>query len=110
MATDAVKVLVTGLTDGGKVYAAGQVVLDASDGLLACADSGRKNDAGVLLCKRLSKQEVVKAAKAADRKGADEPLVSVPSADYDEDDSRVVNEEVTMEDLGGGEDEDDEDE
>jgi hypothetical protein len=59
----AIKILVDSLTFGGTVYAAGQVVLDATEEMLACADSKRTNDAGKLLCKRLAKQDALKAAK-----------------------------------------------
>lgn len=62
----AVKVLVDSFTDGGMIYNAGAIVLNASDALIETAESGRKTRDGHLMVKKLSKTEALKAAKRAD--------------------------------------------
>lgn len=64
-ASDAVKVLIDSLTDGGVIYAKGQVVFEPSDALLALAESKRTHN-GVLIAKKLSRGEALKAAKRAE--------------------------------------------
>lgn len=75
-----IRVLVDSLTFGSSIYNAGQVVLDATEEMLICADDRRTNDAGDLLCERLTKQEALKAARRFDEEEADEPAVEVPVA------------------------------
>lgn len=79
----AIKVLVDSLTFGPNVYKAGQIVLDATDDMIECANSRRTTDDGRLLCKTLSKAEALKAAKRFDAGDVDAPVVAVPVADVE---------------------------
>jgi hypothetical protein len=98
----AIKVLVDGLTFGSSVYKAGQIVLDATDEMLACAASRRTNDDGQLLCKTLSRADALKAAKRFDAGEEGEPVVAVPVAD--EEAPSVVDDEAPVQEDGGVED------
>jgi hypothetical protein len=95
----AIKILVDSLTFGGTVYAAGQVVLDATEEMLACADSKRTNDAGKLLCKRLAKQDALKAAKRYDAGEEAAPLAQVPTGTDPDEAPAVVNDKDLDADL-----------
>jgi len=68
--TKAVKVHSDSVTFGQKIYNKGDVILNASDDVLEAAANRVKDGAGVVIVSVLSKQDAMKAAKAAD-KGAD---------------------------------------
>jgi hypothetical protein len=84
-ASDAVKVLIDSLTDGGVIYAKGQVVFDPSDALLAVAEEKRMHN-GVLIAKKLSKGDALKAAKRAEAgEEVVDPTAQVPMGDGEDD-------------------------
>lgn len=99
----AIKVLVDGLTFGASVYAKGQVILDATDEMVACADDRRTNDDGALLCKRLSKADAIKAAKRFDAGEEGAPVVEAPVGIDPDDAPAVVPSDEAPEELGGEE-------
>lgn len=104
----AVKVLVDGVTFGSAVYAAGQVILNPTDEMLALARSDRVNDSGKKLAKICSKQEALKAAKAYDRGEGTLPIAYQPPP-ADEEAAMVVGGNAPAAPAEGVDDTDDED-
>ena len=97
----AIQVLVDGMTFGGSVFNRGAVVLDATEEMVVCADSKRRSDDGHLLCRRITKQEALRAAKKHDAgeegvivaEAVKEPSVADVAAEDDEDEESVAPEE-----------------
>jgi hypothetical protein len=106
-ASDCVKVLIDGLTDGGKIYAKGQVVFEPSDVLLDIADSKRVDRDGNLIAVRLSKSDALRAAKREDAGEAAEtvvdasstPPVESPEEDEGEDEEGEEEEEDDLSEM-----------
>jgi hypothetical protein len=85
-ASDAVRVLIDSLTDGGVIYAKGQVVFDPSPALVAVATERRMHN-GMLIAKKLSKGDALKAAKRMeDGEEVVDPMAEVPMGDGDDGD------------------------